>query len=150
VRSIEIFVKEVMLLPLFLEEIPDGDWDDVWAEAWKRIHKTFGSGNWNPAIRKIDEEYGPLDPMYTDDGADVWQMWKSVVVGRRGDVVHGRPTEAEVTIEEAAVVVEWAGQMMDQLIMRLVNAGKHPLHDLVVEALDAARPDANTEDHSAT
>jgi hypothetical protein len=78
VRSIEIFVKEVMLLPLFLEEIPDGEWDEVWADAWKRIDDTFGSGGgrWNLAIRMIDEAYGPLDPMYSEDGGDVWQVWK--------------------------------------------------------------------------
>jgi hypothetical protein len=139
---VEVFVKEVMLLPLLLEELPDDDWDRVWSKAWKRIDSTFGpgSGRWNLAIRRIDEAYGPLAPMYTHDGKDVWEVWKSVVVGRRGDIVHGRlTTDDDVTAREAERVVQWAHQLMEQLVMRLVVAGKHPLHDLVVAALDAAR-----------
>jgi hypothetical protein len=139
-----------MLLPLFLEEIADGDWDDVWDEAWKRIHETFRSGRWNPAIRKINQAYGPLDPMYDEHGRDVWQVWKSEVVSRRGDIVHGKPSEeAEVTVKEAEVAIEWTHQMMGQLVMRLVAAGKHPLHDLVVAALEAARSDTLSEDGTA-
>ncbi len=50
-RSVEIFVKEVMLLPLFLEEIPEGDFDEVWAEARRRIEDTFKSGRWDNALK---------------------------------------------------------------------------------------------------
>ena len=141
VRSVEIFVKEVMLLPLFLIEIegkPD-EFDRVWGEAWQRIRDSFGSGRWDGALRKVDEAFGPLAPMRTDDGKDVWSEWKSRVVPRRGDTVHGRPTEnGDPSPDEAAQVVQWADQMMDQLTLRLVVTGTHPLHDLFVAAFDSA------------
>jgi hypothetical protein len=140
VRSIEIFVKEVMLLPLFLEEEPEGEWDVVWQNAWKRVSDTFGSGKWDRALRRVDVAYGPLDRMHTDDGRDVWAVWKSTVVPRRGNTVHGKPTEeGEITPEEAVAVVGWALQMMRQLSLRLVAARKHPFHDLIVGALNAAQ-----------
>jgi len=90
-----IVVKEVMLLPLFLIEIEGtpGEPDRVWDEAWQQIRKSFGSGRWNGALRKVEEAFGPLVPMRTDDGKDVWREWKSRVVPRRGVTVHGRLTE---------------------------------------------------------
>jgi hypothetical protein len=141
VRSIEIFVKQVMLLPLFLIEIegnPD-EFDRVWGEAWQRIRDSFGSGRWDGALRKVDEAFGPLAPMRTDDGKDVWSEWKSRVVPCRGDTVHGQPTEnGDPSPVEAAQVVLWADQMIEQLTLRLVVSGTHPLHDLFVAAFDSA------------
>jgi hypothetical protein len=93
VRSIEVFVKEVMLLPLVLEEIDLGA-DDHWEQAWKRVRELFGNGRWDLALRKVEEAYGNLDPMETDDGKDVWSVWKSRVVSRRGEIVHGFPSGA--------------------------------------------------------
>jgi hypothetical protein len=138
-RSVEIYVKEVMLLPLFLEEIPEGEWDDVCAEAWRRIGEVFKNGRWTPTLAKVDEVYGPLELMRAEDGRDVWQVWKSEVARRRGDIVHGRPLAEQVTREEAATVLLWANQMRGQLVMRLVVAGKHPIHDLVVETFERAK-----------
>jgi hypothetical protein len=139
VRSVEIFVKEVMLLPLFLIEIegkPD-EFDRVWGEARQRISDTFGSGRWDSALRKVDKAFGPLAPMRTDDGKEVWSEWKSKVVPRRGNTVHGRPTgDGDPSAAEAALVVQWADQMMDQLTLRLIATGTHPLHDLFVAAFD--------------
>jgi hypothetical protein len=121
VRSIEIFVKKVMLLPLFIIEIegePD-EFDRVWGEAWQRIRESFGSGRWDGALRKAGETFGPLAPMRTDDGEDVWSEWKSRVVPCRGDTVHGRPTEnGDPSPAEAAQVVRWADQMIDQISMQ--------------------------------
>ena len=74
----------------------------------------------------------------TDDGEDVWSVWKSRIVRRRGDTVHGRPTSAgDPTRPEAELVVDWAEQMMTQLTLRLVRS-THPLHDLFVGALEKA------------
>lgn len=138
-RSVEIFVKEVMLLLLFLEEVPEGDdFDEVWAEARRRTEDTFNSGRWDNALKKVDEVYGPLEPMVTDDGRDVWQVWKSVALPRRGDIVHGRPV-AEVTADEAALLLLWSSQMRGQLSMRLVVAGKHPVHHVVVAGFERRR-----------
>lgn len=144
-RSVEIFVKEVMLLPLFLEELPEGDFDEVWAEARRRIEDTFRNGRWDNALRRVDEVYGPLDPMVTEDGRDVWQVWKSVAVPRRGDIVHGRPLAAEVTADEAAELVQWSSQIRGQLAMRLVAARKHPVSDLVIAAIEKAQAQFRAE-----
>ena len=131
VRSVEIYIKEVMLLPLFLER-REGDW----RRAWRDTRDNFRSGNWRRAIRLVDEVYGPLDPMLTEDGTDVWDVWNKVVVGRRGDIVHGI---AEASEEEAAAVLQWVEQMMVQLPLRLIVARKHPLHDFFMAALESAR-----------
>jgi hypothetical protein len=136
VRSIEIFVKEVMLLPLFLEEA-GGEWEEEWPQAWKKGRDTFSSGKWNRALRLIDTSYGPLDPMLTDDNRDVWEVWKSTVVSRRGDIVHGFGFDPSPSDAEAVVL--WANQMMDQLTLRLIVAKKHPLHDPFVAAIETAR-----------
>jgi len=144
-RSVEIFVKEVMLLPLFLEEISEGDFDEVWAEARRRIEDTFKSGRWDNALKRVNEVYGPLDPMVTDDGRDVWQVWRSVALPRRGDIVHGRPLAVEVTADEAAELLRWSSQMRGQLSMRLVVARKHPVSDLVIAAIEKAQAQFKAE-----
>lgn len=144
VRSVEVYVKEVMLLPIFLEQ-HDGDW----RRAQRKIRDTFGSGHWRRAVRAVDEAYGPLDPMLTEDGKDVWDVWSTTVVAFRGDIVRGT---AEASAEAAVVVLQWAEQMMDQLPLRLIVASKHPLHDFVVAALERARssleePPSDEPDH---
>jgi hypothetical protein len=141
VRSLEIFVKNVMLLPVFLEEIEGehDEFDRVWVEAWKRIEDLFGNGRWDVALRKVQETYGPLDPMLTEDGKDVWSVWKSRIVPRRGNTVHGRVTEeGDPSVPEAEVAVQWSEQMVDQLTLRLVVT-THPLHDLFFAAIEKAR-----------
>jgi hypothetical protein len=142
VRSVEIYVKEVMLLPLFLAK-SDGDWDG----SWRRVRETFRSGKWNRALRTIDESYGPLATMTTDDDRDVWDVWKSVVTNYRGEIVHGF---RDPTIPEAEIVVAWANQMIGQLSMRLIAAGKHPLADLFKGALQEAQKSLRPTDPDAT
>lgn len=119
-----------MLLPMYLEQF-DGDWD----KARTKVREVFDSGRWNLALRLIDDAYGPLDVMNTDDGKDVWADWKSKVIPRRGDMVHGL---LEAGTDEAALIISWAAQMMDQLTLRLIAAKRHPSHDLFVEALKRA------------
>jgi hypothetical protein len=68
-----------MLLSLFLEAA-GGDWD----QSWKSIRDTFGSGIWNRALEIVEETYGPLDAMKTEDNSDVWEVWKSSVWCPRG------------------------------------------------------------------
>ena len=131
VRSVEIYVKEVMLLPLYLEEL-EGDW----TRARKKVRKTFGSSNWGKAIALVDSSFGPLDPMRTEEGQDVWEVWQSIVIRRRGEIVHGRD---DPSVEDAATVVLWAGRMMEQLPLRLIVAQKHPLHDFFVAIIEKGR-----------
>ena len=56
---------------------------------WKRVRDAFEAGKWNRALRLIEKSYGPLDPMLTETGEEVWAVWKRVVVRYRGDIVHG-------------------------------------------------------------
>ena len=51
-------------------------------------------------------------------------------------MVHGN--EADPSVEEAELVVQWADQMMTQLTMRLMVSEAHPLHDLIVAGLTKA------------
>jgi hypothetical protein len=130
VRSVEIYFKEVVLLPSYLEEF-DGDWE----RSWREVAALFGSGKWSRARRRLNHVYGQMEPMITEDGQDVWDVWDSVVVKHRGDIVHGR---AEPTAEEAMVVVAWQEQLRLQMTMRLITS-RHPLHDLFVAAIETAR-----------
>jgi hypothetical protein len=131
VRTIEIFVKEFMLLPYFLTE-SNGDW----TRAWREVKSTFESAKWTRAVRLVNEVYGPLDPMLTEDGRDVWDEWKRYVVSKRGALVHGVD---EASAEEAALVVQWADQMITQLKLRLIVARRHPFHDIFMAILERAR-----------
>jgi len=71
-----MYVKEVTLLPLFLEA-SGGDWD----QSWKSIRDTFSSGKWNRGQRAVEETYGPPDVMKTEDNRDVWEVWRYSFVG---------------------------------------------------------------------
>ena len=78
-----------------------------------------------------------LWPASADDdrfGRRCLERLENRVIPRRGDIVHGW-VEAPST-EETALVLLWAKQLMDQLRLRLIAAGKHPLHDLFVAALE--------------
>jgi hypothetical protein len=119
-----------MLLPLFLD-LHDGDWTLAWSE----VRRTFKSGRWGLAVRIIDQTFGPLVPMMTENNQNVWTVWNRIVVPLRGNVVHG---VAEATSEEAATILAWADQMMLQLSLRLITAAKHPLHSFFVAALEEA------------
>lgn len=127
VRSIEVFVKEVMLLPIYFGQ-SGGDFNS----SWKKTQKVFGSSNWGPAMKLVDDTFGPLDPMVTDDGKEVWAEWKSKVLRRRGEFVHG---VAEADSDEAKLIITWAEMMRTQLTLRLIAAKKHPLHDLFMALL---------------
>ena len=74
--------------------------------------------------------------MLTDDDRNVWDVWKTTVVARRGQIVHG---ESDASVEEAALIVQWAEQMALQLKMRLIVARKHPLHGIFLDAFETAR-----------
>jgi hypothetical protein len=130
VRSVEVFIKDFVLLPLYLEE-NGGDFQ----RAAKRVRDVFQSGKWDRALREIDTAFGPLEPMLTEDNRDVWSVWKSIVVGYRGDIVHGR---AEPTLSDTETVVKWSEMMQTQLKLRLIVAGKHPLHDLFAASIRGA------------
>ncbi len=130
VRSVEIFTKEVMLLPHFLE-VTHGDWK----LSWRKVRRLFDDGNWKVVLTTVDDAFGPLEPMLTDDGKNVLDIWRTTVAGRRGSVVHGG---SDSTPEEASLLVQWAEMMMTQLTLRLIHARKHPLADFFGHAIKTA------------
>lgn len=133
VRSVEIFVKEVCLLPIYFEET--GDFNT----SWRRVRLTFGSSKWQSAMKVVEETYGPFEEMITEDGENVWEVWKTVFVRKRGEVAHGRTEAGE---DLARLAVQWADQFRSQFTMRLIAAGQHPLASLFVQLLGStlARP----------
>ncbi len=78
--------------------------DDAWPHVWAQLRDTFRSGKWDRALRLVGQAYGPLAPMMTDSGEDVWSVWKNRVIPRRGDIVHGW-VEAPSTEETALVLL---------------------------------------------
>jgi hypothetical protein len=130
VRSMEILMKEFMLLPMFLEEL-SGDL----MRASKKARKLFGSSSWRRAMQVIQQKYGPLEPMLTEQNEDVWDLWESKVVRRRGEIVHG----SECPMEEASLIAQWAEQMAVQLKLRLIVARKHPMHDVFMSIMEEGR-----------
>lgn len=137
VRAIEIFVREVMLLPLYLDEY-EGDF----AKAWASSKQTFDSGKWKRALLKFEATYGELDPMITDDGSNVWDVWQRHVVPRRGEIVHGRDEASE---EETRTLLIWTRMMMQQLSLRLAVTDGHPANEALMELL-ASIPLPPTDD----
>jgi hypothetical protein len=47
-----------------------------------------------------------------------------------------RGVEGSTSVEEASTVVHWAEQMRGRLTLRLIAAGRHPIHTLFTQAFD--------------
>jgi hypothetical protein len=118
---VEIFLKEFVLAAVFAQEDSGVSWD----QAVRRSSKLFEKIKWRNALRKMTEAFGPLDPMTTADGRDVLDVGKEIVPTRH-NIVHGRE---EASPEHATLVYQWAEQIIRQLKLRFVVAGKHPLAD---------------------
>ena len=78
--------------------------DHAWPDVGGQPTETFRSGKRDRAPRLAGHAYGPLAPMMTDSGEDVWSVWKNRVIPRRGDIVHGW-VEAPSTEETALVLL---------------------------------------------
>lgn len=132
VRSVEIFFKDFILTGVFLIEDPETDWD----RATRKARNLFEELQWKKAIRKIQDEFGPLDPMVTQDGHDVLEVWEKEIVPARHNIVHGREDSQPEFAEE---VLLWAELITKQLKMRLIAAGKHPFSHEFKTLLKAAQ-----------
>lgn len=120
VRSVEIFTKEWMLAPAYMTH----EGLDL-SRAMKRASRKFGSSNWQAAFHEIERLCGPIDPMLTEANADAWLHWQKRAVTQRGDIVHGRPASS-ATPEEVSSVIAYAGQLIDQLTLRMLTTDRHP------------------------
>lgn len=126
VRSVEMFFKEFLLAPHFYEQAGQD-----WWKALKLAEREFGSSNWKRAMEKVEEVYGPLDPMLTDDDQDPFQVWRTGIVRVRGDIVHGRMGGLA---QSANLVIAWAEQLVLQMKLRLIVARKHPVSKAFIDA----------------
>lgn len=130
VRAAEIFTREFLLMPLFLDE------ENGVAKALRRASKVFGPGNWAKAYARLEEYVGPIDKMLTDTDEDAWTHWKRHASEIRGHVVHG---QAEVTAELADWAIAYVGQLFKQMVLRMIVSGKHPASDVFMNVVEAAR-----------
>lgn len=141
VRSVEIFIKEFVLAPAYLQHT-----DDDWMKALQKAGKKFGNSNWSGAYKEIERLCGPLDSMTTDTGEDAWTHWEKNAVWLRGSVIHGdfRSGADNATAEEATWAVQYAHQIFTQLTARILVTQKHPVY----YALVATLRELDTEDDS--
>lgn len=130
VRSVEIFLKEFVLSARYTAE------GVSWDRAFRKAGKLFDKLSWRNAFDEINEVFGPLDPMAGESGRDALDTWSAEVVPMRHNIVHGK---AEATDHEADWAVAFAEQLILQLKLRLLVAGKHPFSEIFRHAYEAAR-----------
>jgi hypothetical protein len=133
VRSVEIFMKEFLVAPIYF----DGSGSKGWFKALKQAGKAFGSSNWKKAMAIVKKEYGPLDPMLTEDGTDAYQEWENSIVRMRGAVVHGDLVDVPISLARHAI--EYGEQLIQQLKLRMIAGAKHPLSGVFLGAVKAAQ-----------
>lgn len=126
VRAVEIFLKEFVLAAVYMRDNEEMTWE----RAVRKASALFEKLKWKNAFKKMNEEFGPLDPMLTRDGRDVLSVWDKEIVVARHNIVHGRE---EAAPEFAVLVFQWAEQILVQLKLRFITAGKHPLSDTFME-----------------
>ena len=133
VRAGEIFTREFLLTPIFLDEkhdVPD---------ALRRARKVFGSGNWIKAYALLEEHVGPIDSMVTDTEEDAWRHWNRHASEIRGAVVHGN---AEISVELADWAISYVAQLFEQMVLRMIVSRKHPSSDVFMKVVTAIRRSA--------
>lgn len=126
VRSVEIFYKEFVLADLFMQ----GESQMTWDRAVRKASNLFESLKWDKAIRRIDKEFGPLDPMVTKDGKDLLLVWQREIVPDRHNIAHGRK---EASPAHAAFALELGEQLILQVKLRLIVEGKHSFSETFKE-----------------
>ena len=130
VRAAEVFTREFLLMPLFIDE------ENGIEGALRRARKVFGSGNWLKAYARLEEYVGPIDMMLTDTNEDAWRHWNRHASDTRGNVVHGN---AEITSDLADWAIAYASQLFTQMVMRIVVSGKHPASDPFMKVVEDPR-----------
>lgn len=141
VRSVEIFLKEFVLAAMFVADDPAAGWN----RATRKASKLFESLSWKEAFKRIDEAFGPLDKMLSEGGRDAIAIWNKEVVVARHNIVHGR---SEASAEEAIWAYQFAEQLITQLKLRLIVAGRHPFSDVFLKIYERARDEYHGRDQS--
>jgi hypothetical protein len=130
---VEIFMKEFLVAPIFF----DGSGLAAWFKALKKAGRKFGASTWKKAMVIVEREYGPIDPMLTEDGVDAYSAWETQFVRLRGAVVHGELVA--VPAEHAELAIAYGEQMIQQLKMRMIVSEKHPLAGAFLQILTVAQ-----------
>src|SRR5919106_706541 len=104
--------------------------------AVRKANKLFGSSNWDKAVAKVDEVFGPLDRMVTEVGNDALDVWIKQIVRTRGDIVHGR---MNADADTSQMAIAYAAQLMTQLKLRVVVTRKHPFSDVFMGIFEEAK-----------
>lgn len=130
VRASEIFVRDFILLPHYLESgMP-------WPRAVKKARRDLQAG-WGVALQQAEEWYGPFDEPLMADGQNAWAYWKGTIIGRRGEVVHGN-IAPDVTVEEAEQVIAFARRLSSWWVQGFFVSERHPLGQGLLSLLRAA------------
>lgn len=123
VRGAEVFMRDFVLAPHFMEE------GDDWSTAMQKgsdVLENAGKRGWRKAFAAAEAWWGPFDEPLTGENDHAWEFWKEHVVARRGDIVHGRAV-ADVDEEEAREVLAFVERMATWYPQRFLTSGKHPL-----------------------
>lgn len=104
VRSVEIFLKEFVLVASFV-----GDRATDWDKAVRKASNLFERLSWRKALTEIDNRFGPLDEMVTEDGRNALHVWEKEIVPARHNIVHGRE---DASMDHAAWVIGYAARII--------------------------------------
>lgn len=130
-RALEIYYREVLILPLYLAQ------GEPFDSALERAVNVMKPG-WDRAHRELVGLLGkPVEPMLMDDDSDAWTYWTETVPDLRNAIVHGRPGVG-ASQRLARELLDFVWTMTLQLTLRMVTSGSHPLHDVVMRVLSDA------------
>jgi hypothetical protein len=140
VRAAEMFMRDFVLAPHFMEERDD------WPTAMRKgseILWNANQGGWQRAFDAAETWWGPFDEPLTEAGDHAWEFWKDSVVTRRGGVVHGRPVR-DVDAEEAGEVLDFVDRMATWYAQRFLTSETHPIAREFRHVLDVLKKSPST------
>lgn len=127
VRSAEIFLKDFVLAPHFLAR--DGG---EWIDAVRKADDVLRHKRWPETLKLIDQMFGPLEAMLTEDDEEARDVWLREFIPTRNSIIHGR---IDVSHETAKLCIEWVEQLVFQMKLRLLIEKKHPFYGVLSSAL---------------
>ena len=143
VRAAEMFMREYVLTPHFLEE------GDEWPRAMRRASNELGSSNWVRAFALVQQWWGPFPRATVVDGTGAWDVWTRVALRRRGDIVHGRAV-TDITQDAADEAIRFVDAMSVYYQRTFLTSERHPMGALFRERLAAGLPSQVSEADDST